>query len=87
MFAMTLKEQAKVLQRICLLAPYDAARTAAIEAVPQDRATAEQMRLVQGALLRWAENGTGIARTEARKALAPETGDEAGVHWYTTGKS
>lgn len=85
MYRMTLIEQAGVLARITISAPYDRERSAAIEAVRQDRATATQVALVHAGLLRYAELGRGNARSEAKRALEPADEAGPGVRWYSTG--
>ena len=85
MYTMTLREQADVLARISATAPHDTARSAAITAVREDRATALQVLEIHQCLQRWAELGKGIARDEARRALAQVEGDTPGVRWYETG--
>ncbi|MGA7776570.1 MAG: hypothetical protein WCA85_02470 [Paraburkholderia sp.] len=85
MYRLTLLEQADVLARIAVTAPHDSVRSAAIEAARVDRATALQVMEIHRCLQRWAELGKGIARDEARRALAQVNDDGQGVRWYETG--
>ncbi|MBN3762366.1 hypothetical protein [Burkholderia sp. Ac-20365] len=84
MYRMTLSQQADVLARITLAAPSDTTRSAAIAAAREGHATAMQVLEIHRNLQRWAELGTGIARSEARRALA-QVDDDTGVRWYDTG--
>lgn len=79
MYTMTLHEQADVLARITATAQHDTARSAAITAVREGRATALQVLEIHRCLQRWAELGKGIARDEARRALAQVESDTPGV--------
>jgi hypothetical protein len=44
-----------------------------------------QVLEIHRCLQRWAELGKGIARDEARRALAQVESDTPGVRWYETG--
>lgn len=85
MYRMTLREQADVLERITAGAPSDTLRSAAIAAVRANRATALQVMEIHHGLQRWAERGTGLAHSEARRALEPLDDVTAGVRFYDAG--